>query len=187
MNSRSTVARVARNLAISAIFILVTSGTPLDAIGRGLASASPALSATPGPGAMSVYTITNPNAAPLNVQEGFTNSSGFSYTAWIQVSAQSSATIHVRDISQIPSPFIGQVSLHGDAPFTAQITGYDYPPTPTSTPPPSTRTPGATSTPLQSTPTPGAGATPSPTATAAPLIRPNPQPSPRAYLPVVTR
>lgn len=88
---------------------------------------------TPGPGAMTVYNISNANATTLNVQNVISNSSGFSYTFWNQVPANSSVVVHVRDIAQVPSPFNGQVQLYADQPFTAQITGYDYPSGPAAT------------------------------------------------------
>lgn len=93
---------------------------------------------TPGPGAMSIYEVTNPNANTLTVQQTFNGPNGFTYSLWSQVPPNSSRTIHVSNIPQIPSPFNGTVQITADGPFTAQIIGYDYPPssvtaTPTTT------------------------------------------------------
>lgn len=95
-------------------------------------SARPALALTaaaptPGPGAMTVYSITNPNSATLNVQQVISDSNGFSYTLWSDIPAGSTITYHLRDIPQIPSPFQGTLTLYASQPFTAQIVGYDYP------------------------------------------------------------
>ena len=92
---------------------------------------------TPGPGAMTVYTVTNPNSFSLNVEQVITNTMGFNATFWTQIPANSSVTYHLRDISQVPDPFQGTLSLYASQPFTAQVTGYDIlspTATPTATP-----------------------------------------------------
>ncbi len=94
-------------------------------------SARPALALTagaptPGPGAMTVYSIANPNSVTLNVQQVVSDSNGFNYTFWSQIPAGSTVTYHLRDIPQIPSPFQGTLTLYASQPFTAQIVGYDY-------------------------------------------------------------
>src|SRR5579875_2061057 len=104
---------------------------------------------TPGPGAMSIYAVTNPNTTTLNLQHVISDASGFAYTFTSQIPAGATVEYHVRDIPQVPSPFQGSVTLYGDQPFTAQIVGYDYPgPTITAT---ATRisTPTVTATPTK--------------------------------------
>jgi|GEM_PF-3157144 len=125
----------------------------LSVAGRfGRASAlGTAASSSPG---MTIYSVANPNSSPLNVEHCFSDSAGFEYSFWSQIPAKSNATYHVSTMSQIPSPFNGTVTLYADAPFTAQIVGYDN------------VTPTATST-----------ATPIPTP--SPTITPTPRPTPR--------
>src|SRR5437868_2026628 len=64
----------------------------------GLALAQPAAAPTPAPGAMTIFGVTNPTASTANVLHAFSDTNGFSYSYWSQVPAQSSETVHVRDI-----------------------------------------------------------------------------------------
>ena len=127
------------------IFLLI--GFILCGIGVLLAFHIPTASAndlppgTPGPGAMTVYTVTNPNSFALNVEQVITNTVGFNDTFWTQIPPNASVTYHLRDNSQVSDPFQGTLSLYADHPFTAQVTGYDNLP-PTGTPSP-TATVGA--------------------------------------------
>jgi hypothetical protein len=114
------------------------------------AGAASMLTPTPGPQAMTVYAITNPGSVTLSVEQVFTETAGFNYSYWSQVPANSTVTYHVSQVAQIPSNFNGTVTLYAASPFTAQITGYDYPGTPTPTPGP------------------GVSPTPSPSATRVP-------------------
>lgn len=92
--------------------------------------------ATPLPGSMTIYTVSNPNTTTINVENVISNSDGFRYTFWSQVPPNGAIVLHLRDIAQIPTPFNGQIQLFADQPFTAQVTGFDYPTstTPTATP-----------------------------------------------------
>lgn|GEM_PF-4498214 len=94
---------------------------------------------TPGPGAMTVYAVSNPDSATLNLKQVFTNSSGFSYSFSDQVAPGATKTYHVSDIDQIPSPFRGSVTISGNHAFTARIVGYDYPKSPRGRSPTPTR------------------------------------------------
>src|SRR5262249_54989498 len=69
---------------------------------RAAASAPAPAVATPGAGAMTVYSVTNPNAVTLNVLHAFSNGSGFAYSFWGQVAPGSTATYHVAAMAQIP-------------------------------------------------------------------------------------
>jgi hypothetical protein len=156
--------------------------------GSGVADAAPVTLATPGPGAVTVYSVTNPNATALNVQHVFSNASGLSYSFWSQVPAGATATVDLSAIPQVPSPFNGTVTLYADQPFTARVTGYDDP-TPTSTAGPPTATSTVTSTPPSTstvtdtttatgvptmTPTQAPSLTATPTATGTPTVAPTP-------------
>src|SRR5262245_54108043 len=92
-----------------------------------LASALPIGASTPGPGAMTVYAVTNPNTVAINVEHVFAGASGFQYVFWTRILPNSTATYHVRDLPQVRSPFQGTLSLYADMSFSAQVTGYDYP------------------------------------------------------------
>jgi hypothetical protein len=127
---------------------------------------------TPSAGAMTIYSVTNPNATDLLVEHVFTNTAGFYHSFTSTVLAGRTAEYHVRDVAAIPSPFEGSLTLNADQPFTAEVVGYDYPggPSPTATatsagPPTATATRTATRT---STRTPTASSTPTRTAVLAP-------------------
>ena len=147
----------------------IAGGTPAAA-----ATWLPAAAPTPGPGAMSIYTVTNGNASPVSIQHSFVNKSGVTIYAFTSsVPAQATSEYHVRDITQVPSPFDGSVTLSGSLQFTAQVVGYDYPsagPTPTAT---------ATSTATRTnTPAPASTATPTRTSTPGPASTPTMTPTP---------
>ncbi len=76
---------------------------------------------------MTVYTVTNPNDFEIDVEHTITNTSGFSYTFFSRIPAHATATYHLRDIPQVPSPFRGTVTLSSADPFDAKVVGYDYP------------------------------------------------------------
>lgn len=125
------------------------------------ASAAGSPTGTPGPGAMTEYTVTNPNSFTLNVEHVITNTVGFNDTFWTQIPPNSSVTYDLRDMTQVPDPFQGTLTLYADHPFTAQVTGYDYLPS-TGTPSP--------------TPTVGAG-----------IQAPTGNPTPQIWIPFVTK
>jgi hypothetical protein len=110
------------------LVVLVVLATLLAGRGDvGRVRAFPLAGPTPGPGAMTVYAVSNPNSSALGVIHVFSNSSGFSYTLLSEVPGRSTATYHVSRIPQVPSPFTGSVFLFAGLPFTARIVGYDYP------------------------------------------------------------
>lgn len=89
---------------------------------------------TPSPGAMTIYRVTNPNAVPLDSQHTFVNAQATPVYAFnSSVPANSGTDYHVRDISQVVSPFNGSVIITSTMPFGAEVIDYDYPPTPTPT------------------------------------------------------
>ncbi len=143
-------------LAIVIALLFMRSSTP--------ASAAPLAAPTPGPGAMTDYTVTNSNSVTITVENVFTNTTGFSYVFWSTIPANSTANFYLSQISQIPSPFTGTLNLYSNQPFTAQVTGYDYPGSPTVTP---TATPTSNASPTATATSPVLGtATATPTATA---------------------
>ena len=91
------------------------------------ATAATSTTPTPGPRAMTVYAVTNPNAVTLDVEHVITDPSGFRHSFWSRVPPNSTAEYHLRDIVEVPSPFRGSLDLYADRPFTARIVGYDYP------------------------------------------------------------
>jgi len=112
----------------------VSSATPATAKtpSAAVAPASPVrpdLTAVPSPGpkAMTVYAVTNPNNTDLDVQHVLTDASGFHYEFWSHVLANTTVEYHLRDIPAVPSPFTGDLKLSANQPFTARIVGYDYP------------------------------------------------------------
>jgi len=115
-----SVAKLLAVALLSGVVILTSTWSARPALA--LTAAAP----TPGPGAMTVYSITNPNSVTLSVQQVVSDSNGFNYTFWSQIPAGSAVTYHIRDIPQIPSPFQGTLMLYASQPFTAQIVGYDY-------------------------------------------------------------
>ncbi len=121
---------------------------------------------TPGPGAQTIYTVTNSNPLTLYVQHTFSDSNGFFFTFQSQIAPGSVGTYHLSAMPQIPSPFQGSMVLYGNSPFTAQIVGYDYASTVTPT-----RRPSSTRTPI-STATRTPSATPTTTGTRAPTGTP---------------
>ncbi|MHB1415124.1 MAG: hypothetical protein ACYC1C_07705 [Chloroflexota bacterium] len=76
---------------------------------------------------MTVYAVTNPNPTELDVRHVFTDSSGFHHEFLSRVPADSTVEYHLRDISGVPSPFLGELKISTNEPFTAQIVRYDYP------------------------------------------------------------
>lgn len=194
---RGLRARLFAAVVLAPFVILLGIGSPAEDV-RAIYLAAP----TPGPGAMTIYAVTNSNTTTLNLQHTVTDGSGFQYTFASQIPPQTTVQYHVRDIPQIPSPFQGSVSLRGDVPFTAQIVGYDYPatgtPTVTAIPtktPTKTPTPGTTpSVGVTGTPTPTPSVvtdppSPTPSAVASPSSTPTPSVGailhPYVYLPIV--
>lgn len=100
----------------------------------GPAQADPELAAAPSPGAMTVYSVTNSNGTTLSVEHVIMDPSGFNFSFWSQIPPGATVTYHLRDIAQVPSPFQGTMTLYASQPFVAQIVGYDYPASTTSTP-----------------------------------------------------
>lgn len=119
------IGQIRRKEMFLVLLILATLIVGHSDVGR--VRAFPQAGSTPGPGAMTVYTVSNPNSSTLGVTHVFSNSSGFSYTFWSQVPGHSTATYHLSSIPQVPSPFTGSVVLSASLPFTAWIVGYDYP------------------------------------------------------------
>ncbi|MBX6771944.1 MAG: hypothetical protein IRY83_09480, partial [Chloroflexi bacterium] len=140
-------------------FVFVASTRPHFARATTLAATAP----TPGPGAMTIYAVTNQSTVTLNLQHIFSDSSGFYYSFTSQIPPSSTVEYHVKDMPQVPSPFQGSLTLRGDQNFTAQIVGYDYPSvTPTAT----------ASTVATVTPTATTVASTTPTRTSTPLPSP---------------
>ena len=112
---------------LTIIALLAIVGVFVGSSRSGRAFADTSASLTPGPGAMTIYSVTNPNSTPVNVQHVISDGSGFNYSFWSQVPAGGTAVYHLESIPQIPSPFQGTLNLYGNQPFAAQIVGYDYP------------------------------------------------------------
>ena len=111
-----------RLLARALVWALVgggLAGSPTTAN----ASTASATANTTGP--MTVYMVINPNDAPLNVQHVIAGPGSFSFSFWTTIPPHASATYHLRDIPQIPSPFQGTLRVYGNRPFSAQLVGYD--------------------------------------------------------------
>jgi len=68
----------------------------------------------------SVYSITNANPAPLNVQAVYASTT-FSTTTWLTVAPTSTLTVNLGDVVAVPTGFRGQVHLYADQPFTAAL------------------------------------------------------------------
>jgi hypothetical protein len=114
-------------------------------------------------GSMTVYAVTNPNIAALDLKHTFTDGFGFEYIMWTLLPAGTMREFHLRDLPQIPSPFQGYVNLEAPETFIAKVTGYDQLV--------DTPTPEFTVTPV-STPTPTM--TPTVTPTMTPAVTPTP-------------
>jgi hypothetical protein len=151
----------------------VASARPPFARATTLAATAP----TPGPGAMTIYAVTNQSTVTLNLQHIFSDSSGFYYSFTSQIPPSSTVEYHVKDMPQVPSPFQGSLTLRGDQSFTAQIVGYDYP----SVTPTATASTAATVIPtVTPTATTGASTTPTRTSTPLPTATPTRSPTPAA-------
>ncbi|MCL4541083.1 MAG: malectin domain-containing carbohydrate-binding protein [Chloroflexi bacterium] len=138
--------------------------------GRGDVLAISLAVSTPGPGAMTVYAVTNPNSASIAVHHVITDTASFRHEFTSTVAANSTVDYHVRDMASVPNPFVGAMTLDSDMPFTADVAGYDYPGSPTAPP---TSTPTGTVTPNVSpsnTPTPTTTRTPTSANTATPSV-----------------
>ena len=153
-------------LALAIMFVIAGNDDPV--------SAAPLAAPTPNPGAMTVYSVSNANSVDINVQNVFTDTSGFNFSFWGSVPANSTVVYHVSQMPQVPSPFNGSLNLFSNQPFTAEVVSYDYPGSPTAT---ATTTSTATSTP---TLTNGTTATPTPSAT--PTLTPTSLISPTSTL-----
>ena len=117
-------------------FVIALAGLVLIIVGLApghptVARAATLALPTPGPGAMSIYTVSNSSSAVLNVEHVFTDNSGFTYSFWDQIGPGATTTYHVSNMAQIPEPFNGTLNLYGNQPFSSQIVGYDYPGSPT--------------------------------------------------------
>ena len=87
----------------------------------------PLAAPTPLPGAMSVYQITNPNAFPVIFTQEFRDQSGaLTFSMTDSLAGNETKVYHVRDISQIPSPWQGGLDITATQPFTGDITDFDY-------------------------------------------------------------
>ncbi|MHB1131374.1 MAG: hypothetical protein ACYC4L_03200 [Chloroflexota bacterium] len=93
----------------------------------GSAQPQPSVALTPGPRAMTVYSVTNPNSAALDVLHVITDPVGFRHTFSARVPPGATVEFHLRDVVAVPSPFNGTLTLHADKPFTAAVIAYDYP------------------------------------------------------------
>jgi hypothetical protein len=128
-----------------------------------------------GPGASTVYAVTNPNTTALLVTHTHTSDAGIVVLTFADtVPAATTVQYRVLDMPAIPSPYSGSLLLEADQPFTADVTGYTYPTatvtvtmSPTGTP---TLTHTPTSTPTN-TPTPTPTATPEPWRITLPIIK----------------
>ncbi|HEX5414446.1 MAG TPA: hypothetical protein VFZ25_02195 [Chloroflexota bacterium] len=79
------------------------------------------------PNGMTVYSVANPGQEPLRVEHVITNASGFRYAFWSDVPPRGTGVYHLRDMTPVPHPFQGTLTLYANQPFTAQLVGYDYP------------------------------------------------------------
>jgi len=94
---------------------------------------------------MTVYAVTHSNPAPLHTTHTFYREGspepvwGFAST----VPANGTSRYYTLWFTQLVSPFVGSVTIDADAPFTAEVVGFEYvrTPTPAATP---TRTPTPT-------------------------------------------
>lgn len=89
-------------------------------------SASP-LENSANSGAMSVYSVSNPNPTTLAVQHEFSDPSGFHYSFWTRIPPHSTQTFHVGAMPQVPRGFQGKVTLSANQAFTSRAVGFDYP------------------------------------------------------------
>ena len=123
MKQRHLSLRIALLIALLLVGSRLTGGTA-----RAMATWLPSVAPTPGPGAMSIYSLGNGTASPISVRHDFVDKNGSTlYTFTASVPARGTAEYHVRDMTGLPSPFDGWVNLSADVQFTAQVTGYDYP------------------------------------------------------------
>lgn len=88
---------------------------------------TPPVVETPGPGAMTVYAVTNPNTVALTVRHILVGREGTVYVFSQQIPAMETFIYHLRDMPQVPSPFQGSLTLESNLPFRAWIVGFDYP------------------------------------------------------------
>lgn len=82
---------------------------------------------TPQAGAMSVYQVGNLAGETITITHRFADANGF---LWLMTTTIPSGEVRVyrlRDLPAIPSPWQGSLTLDSTAPFTASVTGYDYP------------------------------------------------------------
>jgi hypothetical protein len=103
--------------------------TPAPTVGPAIAMLP--LIATPQPDPlgrrpMTVYAVGNPNPAAITVEHVITNTEGFRHSFTSSVGAGEVAEYHLRDIPEVPSPFLGAMTLSAGLPFTASVVGYDY-------------------------------------------------------------
>jgi hypothetical protein len=161
------------------MLVLLAVGGAVDAglaYNRFAVVVSAAGAPTPSPGAMTIYEVQNPNAAPLLVSHEIQNvqlTPVFTFSDTVPASA--SAQYHVRDMPAIPTSWTGQVVLSADQPFTANVAGYDYVATATPTNSPTatataSRTATTTASPTR-TATPTSTSTPTPFRTVVPLVK----------------
>lgn len=126
----------------------------------------------PASSSMTVYAVTNSNVDELYTEHTIYDQSGFQYVFSRVVPAGAVLEVHLRDLPQVPSPFLGAVKIEAERAFTAEIIGSDQLlDTPTPTLPTGTVTPTYTPTP---TPTMTPTSTPTPTETSTPTATPTP-------------
>lgn len=168
-----------RRLTLALLILLAVGGLTDASLAYTRFVAAAPDAPTPGPRAKTVYQVDNPNAEPLVTTHDITNLELTPVFTFVDtVPANSSTQYHVRDMPQIPEPFEGEVAITSDQPFTAEVVGYDYPPTDTPTP---TNTATATAT---ATGTATATATRTATRTATPTATSTPTPF-RVVVPLV--
>ena len=119
-----------KNLLLA--FFLITTVLALSvSVAPSILAAAP----TPSPGAMTIYQVTNPNQVSLYTQHTFYKGTSPTpvYEFFSTVPISSTLSYHVSTMPQITSPFTGSVVISASLPFTAEVTGYDYPSTSTPT------------------------------------------------------
>lgn len=124
------VMRAVRAGLLVALMVLVLVGCAPSAFGAeetDLERAAVVAIQPPGPGAMTVYRVTNPNAERLRVVHRFYDGLGFSHSLSDSVRPARSKRYHVRDVPAVPSRWQGWAELTADRPFSAEVVGYDYP------------------------------------------------------------
>ncbi len=79
------------------------------------------------PISQTIYTVANTSTAPLLISHSIVanGAAAATHTFADILAAGESRDYHLRDMAQVPSPFLGSVTLLAAVPFVAQLAGYD--------------------------------------------------------------